>query len=387
MRSEIYKWFVRGIGFALGLLLVLALGLALANAARVAVLIFVALVLASGLEPSTHWLRNRLPIGRGASVLVVYAAFFLVVIGLLVLIVPAAIGQLSQFGTRIGPLLASARTWADGVQPQVVGAAIAALIEALQRIAVSPAAEPKPADVLGLGVTIADAAVSTMSVLALVYFWLTGRARLQRFVLALVPASRHAGARDAWNDIEGRLGSWVRAQLLLMAAMGVMVTIAYWLIGLEGALLLGVIAALAEAIPLVGPTLGAIPALAVAAMTGDLGLVAIVAVVYIVIQVFEGNVLVPMVMRRTMNVPPFLVVAGILVGAAIGGLVGALLAVPVVATLLAVLERLQARETIVQAEPGTPSEGVPQSEDAPLTDDAPRTKRRTRRTGDAASST
>jgi predicted PurR-regulated permease PerM len=386
LRSEIYKWFVRGIGFALGLLLVLALGLALANAARVAVLIFVALVLASGLEPSTDWLRNRLPIGRGASVLVVYAVFFLVVIGLLVLIVPAAIGQLSQVGERLGPLLAGARSWADGVQPQVVGSAIAALIEALQRIAVSPATEPKPADVLGLGVTIADAAVSTMSVLALVYFWLTGRARLQRFVLALVPEWRRAGARDAWNDIEGRLGSWVRAQLLLMGALGVMVTVAYWLIGLEGALLLGVLAALAEAIPLVGPALGALPALLVAAMTGKIETVALVAVIYIVIQVFEGNVLVPMVMRRTMQVPPFLVVAGILIGAAIGGLVGALLAVPVVAALLAVFERLQARDNIVQAERGTTTEGVPQSEDASPNDDRPRT-RRVRRADDAASST
>lgn len=80
LRSEPYRWFVRGVGFALGLLLVLALGLALANAARIGLLIFVALVLASGLEPSTEFLRNRLPIGRGASVLVVYAIFFLVVV-------------------------------------------------------------------------------------------------------------------------------------------------------------------------------------------------------------------------------------------------------------------------------------------------------------------
>jgi predicted PurR-regulated permease PerM len=89
----------------------------------------------------------------------------------------------------------------------------------------------------------------------------------------------------------------------------------------------------------------------------------LVAVVSVIIQLIEGNVLIPQVMRRTMAVPPFLVVAGILIGAAIGGLVGALLAVPVVAALLAVLERLQARESVVPAEPATPSEGLPQSDE------------------------
>jgi predicted PurR-regulated permease PerM len=136
-------------------------------------------------------------------------------------------------------------------------------------------------------------------------------------------------------------------------------------LALKTRLLLGVLAALAEVIPLIGPALGAIPALLVAAMTGDLTKVAIVAVVYVVIQVIEGNVLVPMVMRRTMAVPPFLVISGILVGAAVGGIVGALLAVPLVAALLAIFERLQARDTVVPAEPATPQEGVPQSTEAP----------------------
>jgi predicted PurR-regulated permease PerM len=66
-----------------------------------------------------------------------------------------------------------------------------------------------------------------------------------------------------------------------------------------------------------------------------------------------------------MAVPPFLVISAILVGGAVGGIVGALLAVPIVAALLAVFERLQARETVVPAEPATPQEGVPQSAEAP----------------------
>ena len=90
-------------------------------------------------------------------------------------------------------------------------------------------------------------------------------ARLQRYSLAFVPAERRAGARDAWNEIETRLGLWVRGQLILMGAMGVATGVAYTPARAAGALLLGLIAALTEAIPIVGPLLGAIPAILVAA--------------------------------------------------------------------------------------------------------------------------
>jgi predicted PurR-regulated permease PerM len=177
---------------------------------------------------------------------------------------------------------------------------------------------------------------------------------LQRFFLALLPADKRAGAREAWNEMELRLGAWVRGQLILMGSVGAATTVAYFLIGLEGPLLLGLIAALAEAIPLVGPALGAVPALIVAAMTGRIEVVLLVAVVYFVIQVVEGNILVPVVMHNTIGVPPFLVVVSILAGAAIAGVAGALLSVPIAAALLVVLERLQARSQTVPLAPVGP---------------------------------
>ena len=190
-----------------------------------------------------------------------------------------------------------------------------------------------------------------MALLTLVYFWLTERARLQRFALALLPADRRGGARDAWNEMELRLGSWVRGQLILMGSVGVATTVAYFLIGLEGALLLGLIAAIFEIIPIVGPALGAIPALIVAATTGRIEVVILVVVVYVIIQVVEGNILVPVVMHNAIGIPPFLVFVSILGGAAIAGIAGAFISVPLVAALLVVVERLQARQSPVPLSP------------------------------------
>ncbi|MDP8905757.1 MAG: AI-2E family transporter [Chloroflexota bacterium] len=372
MRSEAFEWFVRGVGLAIGALAVLAVAAGLLISARVVALVFIALVFAAGLEPIVVWLRNRLPLNRSATIIVVYAAFFVIVVGLAFLIVPGALTQFDQLGSRLAPVISDARAWAETIHPRGLSASLTALLDAVER-AVVPARPdaPDPDDILEVGITAADIAISALSVLALVFFWLTGRARLQRFVLALLPARRRHGTREAWNDIEHRLGRWVRAQALLMGSMGVITTVAYAVIGLEGPLLLGVIAALAEAIPLVGPALGAIPALLVAALTGQFETVLLVAGVYIAIQVFEGNVLVPLIMRRTLAVPPFLVVAGVLAGATIAGVVGALLAVPLIAAILAVLERLQAREHVVPAEPATPAEGVPHGEDDELDGEPP----------------
>ena len=190
---------------------------------------------------------------------------------------------------------------------------------------------------------MADAIVSVITVLTLVFFWLTGHQRLQRFVLAQLPAARRAGVRDGWNEVEARMGLWVRGQLILMTSIFAMTTVAYFVLGLPNALLLGLIAGIAELIPIVGPALGAIPALFVALLSGQPEKALLVAGVYLVIQVLEGNVLVPFVMRSTIGVPPFLVVLSLLIGAAVAGLAGALLAVPFAAALVVILERVQER--------------------------------------------
>ena len=269
------------------------------------VLVFIALLLASGVEPLIERIRTHSPLGRGATLLLVYAGIFAAVAIVALLVVPSAVAQFGDLGARITPLLDNAREWARTVQPRALSVSFVGLVDTLQRVLVPSAAQaPGPDQLIALGLTFAEIVISTIAVLTMVYFWLTERARLQRFFLALLPSDKRGGARDAWNEMEDRLGGWVRGQLILMGSVGLMTTIAYFLIDLKSPLLLGLIAALAEAIPLVGPALGAVPALLVAALTGRIEVVLLVAVVYVVIQIVEGNVLVPLVMRNTIGIPP-----------------------------------------------------------------------------------
>lgn len=357
MRSDAFRWFVRGLALAFGAALAVAILYALLISARVAVLVFIALLLASGLEPLIDRMRQRSRLGRGATLLVVYAAFFIGAGVVLLLVLPGAVNQLAELGARLNPILIDAREWARTVQPEAVSVSLVALLDSAQK-ALAPTATPPPApdQLIALGLTFAEIVVSFIAILTMIFFWLTERARLQRFALALLPADRRQGAREAWNEIEDRLGAWVRGQLFLMGSVGAATTIAYYLIGLDGALLLGLVAAFAELIPLVGPALGAVPALVVAALEGRIELVILVAVVYFIIQVVEGNILVPLVMRNAIGIPPLVVFISILAGAAIAGIPGALVAVPLVASLLVIVERLQQRRNPVPLEPPEPSD-------------------------------
>ena len=340
----------RGAGLAVGVGLVAVLVLVGLAAINVLVLVFVAIILASGLQPFIAWLRGHLPIGRGPTILLVYGIFLAVVIAMTLFVVPAALSQLERTLASLPPFFDRAREWAESVRPAAIGRGFASLIDAADR-ALSPTnVAPAPGQVVQVGLTLAESVTAIVTILTVVYFWLTEHARLQRYALAFVPTERRQRARAVWNAAETRLGMWVRGQLILMAAIGVATATAYTLLGLPAALLLGLIAAIAEAVPIIGPLIGAIPAVFIAATVSP-ELALIVAVVYLVVQVVEGNVLVPLVMRNTIGISPFLVILSVLVGAAAGGIVGALLAVPIAAAGEVLIEGFQSREVPVAQDP------------------------------------
>jgi predicted PurR-regulated permease PerM len=352
MRSEIPLWTLRGIGLALGFLLVYALVQIGIAAAGVLLLVFVAVLLAAGLEPMLGWLRARLPVvGRAGTIIVVYLTFFVTVVGLAFVVVPAAIGQAERIVADLPPFFAEARAWAENVRPAALATSLTALIDSVAS-GLKPPEAPNPDEVVEVGTTVAELVITLATLLTIVFFWLVERPRLQRYVLAFLPQDSRAGARSVWNDVEIRLGLWVRGQLTLMASIGVMTGIAYTLLGVPGALLLALIAAITEAIPIIGPLLGAIPAVLVAATVSP-ELALIVAGIYVILQFIEGNVLVPIVMRHAVGISPLLVLTSLLIGAAAGGFIGALLAVPIAASVEIILQRLQAREEPVAQDPSS----------------------------------
>ena len=342
-------WITRGAGAAIGVAIVAGVIALAVAASKVVALFFVAIILASGMQPVIAWIRGHSPLRRGFAILVVYGLFLAIVIGMALVVMPAALSQFERSLAALPPFFERARAWALEIRPTGIGRAFVALIDTAAAI-LRPAGAPSSGQVVQIGLTVAEALTSILTLLAVVFFWLTEHARLQRYALAFVNEGRRARVRDVWNQAETRLGMWVRGQLILMGSLGLATSVAYTLLGVPSAVLLGLAAALAEGIPIVGPLLGAIPAVLLAATVSP-QLAIEVAGVYIVLQIIEGNVLVPLVMRNTVGISPFLVILSVLIGAAAGGFLGALLAVPIAAMGEVLLEGFQAREVPVAQDP------------------------------------
>jgi predicted PurR-regulated permease PerM len=380
MRTETISWAVRGAGLAIGVGTVVLLAF-LAGAARdILLLVFLAVLLGAALEPLVGLIRGHIGIGRGLSILIVYATFLVAVLGVAVFLVPAALVQLGGAFDRLPEFLDRVRAWSANLRPEPLSDGVGALLDTVEA-PFRAGKTPDPDGIVGVSLAVGQVAAALVTLLALVFFWLTERSRLQRYALAFMPQERRAGIRDAWNEVESRLGMWVRGQLILMATIGIATGIAYSVLGLPGALLLALIAALTEVIPIVGPLIGAIPALLVATTISPETAILTLAI-YLLIHAVEGNVLVPMVMRNTVGLSPFLVLVSLLIGGAAGGILGAIVAVPIVAGLTVILDRLQDRETPVQVDPAAekvPEEAVRQELER-TSPDSPAPKRRRRAT-------
>ena len=157
-------------------------------------------------------------------------------------------------------------------------------------------------------------------------------------------------ARQGWADetilsVAQALRYWLLGQLLQMAVIGVLSALAAWLIGLPSPLALGLIATVTEFIPYLGPVLAAIPALLVAVTKGP-ELVAWTLGAYILIHQAEGNLIMPLIQRRMIYIPPALTLVGIAGIGALAGLLGFLLAAPIVVTIFVIVQKAYVRDTL-----------------------------------------
>ena len=163
--------------------------------------------------------------------------------------------------------------------------------------------------------------------------------------LRLVPAERRPAFRRGLSLLGERLLGWVRGQLLAMAGVGILAIVAFYIIGVPYALLLGVFYGLAEFVPILGPWVGGIPAVVLAFLDDPTkGLWAIAAMV--AIQQVEANLITPFAMSRGADVHPFVTLFSLLLFGSIFGFLGILLAIPLVLLIATALQVLWVERAI-----------------------------------------
>lgn len=191
--------------------------------------------------------------------------------------------------------------------------------------------------------SVAGGIFGVVTILILTFYMLVDSWSLREFALRLFPRQHRARADAAMRQVMEKVSAWLGGQLLLAASIGATSAVGLWALGIPFFYVLALISALGEMIPIVGPFLAAIPAIAVAS-TVSLQKVIFVIIFFVVQQQLENHILVPKIMSRQVGLSPVMVITSLMIGGSLLGVVGALLAVPTAAILQVVASELLSEE-------------------------------------------
>lgn len=180
--------------------------------------------------------------------------------------------------------------------------------------------------------------ISFVSVIIVTLYMLLDREKVEKFATFLF-ARHQEKAERVLERVEGKLGAWLRGQILLSVLIGILVYVGLTILGVQYALPLAIIAAFLEVIPVIGPIISAIPAVLIGLTISPI-FAGIIALLYFGIQQIEGHLIVPQVMKKAVGLNPILVILAISIGGRLLGIGGALLAVPIAAVIQIVAEEI-----------------------------------------------
>lgn len=307
------------------ILKVLVIGLLLwfLFAIREIILLFlISIIISSAIDPLADYLHKK-KVPRGLSVLLVYILFLGIVGMVISLLIPPITEQFqaisqsdfyTNFVNRIGGFQDNLRSL--GIDETIT--------DNFKRFA-SNISE----GLFNTTRNILTGFVSVITVLVVSFYLSAEENGTKNFIKHLIPFKNQAYVSKLVTKIQHKMGSWVLGQLMLSVSIFVLTYVGLLFLKVDYALVLALIAGLLEIIPYIGPIIALIPAVFFA-FVQDPPLALAVAILYLVVQQLENHLLVPMIMSKSVGLNPILVILGVLVGGSLGGLVGAVIAIPLI---------------------------------------------------------
>jgi len=331
--------FYFGFMVTIGALLALTMLQALASASAVFILIIISIFLAAGLNPAVLFFQNR-GLNRGASVGAVMASVLLFVAAFIAIAVPPLLDQGNQLLDNAPALIKDLNNNAfinDLNNKYGVIDSLQTKIDSL--IKDGQFAITAFGGVIGVGKAVVSGLVSTITILVLTLYFLASLPQVINIALRFVPATRRDRVSKLTNAIVGRIGSFVGGQAIIAALAATFILIMGLVIGMPYPGPLAMVVLICGFIPLVGHFIG-MSIVTVVSLTDSLTTAAIALGAYILYVQLENYVITPRIMRKSLAIPGLVTIIAALLGASLRGLVGGLLAVPIAAAVLLILDEV-----------------------------------------------
>ena len=300
-------------------------------------LIFVSILIVSAIDPAIDWMQRK-KIPRPLGVAIIYVVLLAIIVLAISFLIPPLITQfrdfsqnLPNFSKEIVSFLDQLETYFGG-QGDVVGSP--QQISDLNNNFFSISGK-----IFSGTVGVFSGFISAIAILAMAFYMAVKEDGIKRFIISLTPEKHKQYAADLTERIEFKMGKWLQGQLILMVIIFVLDFVGLSLLKVPYALALAIFAGFMEVIPYVGPIVSAIPGVilgfTISPLTGFLTLL-----LYWLAQQFENYIIVPQVMKKAVGLNPVTVIVALLIGVKLGGIPGAILAIPVAAAISVVIEDL-----------------------------------------------
>jgi len=295
-------------------------------ARHVLILVFIAAIIAAGIAPAVQRVRIAVrfyfhrTIRRGTAVAIVYFPFVLLVLVIAIVVVPQLVSETRSLGAQLPALIEQ-----NILTPLERFLPVAAIRTYLHDGIRVPAS-----NVFGVVRVTATVVASFIAVLFMIVYMLIDAERLRNLLLLIFRPDVRADRQRVMTRIARRLTSWLSGQLILSAIMGAAIFVSLLLLRIPYALPLAILAMLGETVPVIGPIVATAPALAIAILHSPWQFWSVL-ILAIVLQKIENFFIVPRVMSRKVRISPLAVFIAFMIGGALLGVIGALLAVPVAA--------------------------------------------------------
>lgn len=331
---------VTGFAVAVGVILAVSLAIAVASISAVLVSMFLGLFLALGLDPAISALeRHRIP--RAWGIAIVAIAFVVITIAIAIVIVPATVRQLAH-------LVAEAPEAYQAVQASdwylSLEAALGVDLSAAVNDGVRSATNLSnflavSGGLLQFGLGTIGAISSSFMVVVLTLYFVSSLSMMKLSLTSLVPAYRRTQVRDLIEQITRSVGSTVAGGITLSTFNAAAVFLLQWAIGSSVPVLMALVAFFVTLVPLIGSLVFLVIGGAGALFVSPGAALAFVIGYFVYIEI-EAYVITPRILGRAVAVPGVLVITGAMIGAALMGLLGALVAIPITASVLIILREI-----------------------------------------------
>ena len=330
-----YFGFVATLGALCAIILMRALG----SVTQVFVLILVALFLATGLNPAVEAIRSR-GVSRVSAVTIIFVSVIAFVIFFAWVVIPPVVSQGSQLINNLPSLLQDlkANVTINKLNDQF------ALIDTLQAklkefTANGTLLVSTFGGVIGVGKSVISGTFSALTILVLTLYFITSLPQMVELGVRLAPASRRDRVAKLTNAIIARVGSFVGAQIVIAFMGATFVLILGFILGLPSPVAIAMVVLVCALVPLIGHFLGC-GIVTIIALTVSIPVGVISFVAYVVYVQVENYLVTPRIMKKTLEVPGAVTIVAALIGSSLLGLIGGLLAVPVAAAIILILDEV-----------------------------------------------